>query len=53
MRLIARFKTYINSKKISIPYIIVIIGLALMPLIHYSWIISMIVCLFLKEDEID
>ena len=53
MRLIARFETYINSKKISIPYLIVIIGLALMPLIHYSWIISMIACFFLKENEIN
>lgn len=53
MKLIARFKTYINSKKNSIPYLIVIIGMALMRLIHYSWIISMIACLFLKEDEIN
>ena len=52
MSLIARFKTYINNKKINIPFIIVIIGLALAPFINYSWIVSMIACLFLKEDEI-
>ena len=53
MSLIVKFKTYINNKKISIPFIIVIIGLALAPFIHYSWIVSMIACLFIKEDEID
>ena len=53
MRLIVKFKTYINNKKISIPFLIAIIGLALVTFIHYSWIVSMIACLFLKEDEID
>ena len=52
MSFIVKFKTYMNNKKISIPFLIVIIGLALAPFIH-SWIASMIACLFLKEDEID
>ena len=53
MSFIVKFKTYMNNKKISIPFLIVIIGLALAPFIHYSWIASMSACLFLKEDEID
>ena len=53
MNLTTQLKTYIKIKNISIPYVIVIIGLVVAPTISYSWIISMIACLFLKEDEID
>lgn len=45
--------TWINKKDIDIAFVIVLIGLALVPILHYSWIISIIACYFLKEDEIE
>lgn len=48
---LTKLKAYINKEN-SVAFVIVIIGLALMPLFHYSWIISMISCFFLKEDKI-
>ena len=53
MNLTTQLKTYINKNNISIPFIIYMIGMALIPIITYSWIISLIACLFIKEDEID
>lgn len=50
MSLVRKFKTYINNKEISIPYLTIIIGLALLPLFYYSWIESIIAC-FLKMSR--
>jgi hypothetical protein len=48
---LTQFKTYINKSNIDIPFLIIIAGLVLVPILHYSWIVSMITCVFLKEDD--
>ena len=50
MSLIEKFKTYTNDQKLYIPYIIAITGIVLAPFIHYSWIVTIIACLFIKEE---
>ncbi|MFD3157934.1 hypothetical protein ACFIJ5_13850 [Haloimpatiens sp. FM7330] len=51
MSLIVQINNYINENNIDIAFVIVIIGLVLTPFLDYSWIISIIASLFLKEDE--
>ena len=49
--LITQMKTYINKNNIDIAFVIVIIGLVFSTVFNYSWIISIIACLFIKKDE--
>ncbi|EET84722.1 hypothetical protein CcarbDRAFT_4830 [Clostridium carboxidivorans P7] len=42
--------TWIGKKDIDIAFVIVLIGIVISPIVHYSWIISIIACLFLKDD---
>ena len=51
MNLITQINTYINKNNIDIAFVIVIIGLVLSTVFNYSWIISIIACLFMKKDE--
>lgn len=53
MNLITQINTYINKNNIDIAFAIVLIGLVLVPVVPYSWIISIIACLFVREDEIE
>lgn len=50
MNLLKNINTYINKNNVDIAFVIFIIGLVLSPVINYSWIISIIACLFIKED---
>lgn len=50
MNLLKKINTYINKNNIDIAFAIVIIGLVLSSVINYLWIISIIACLFIKED---
>lgn len=43
---------WINKKDSDIAFVVVLIGIVLSPILHYSWIISIIACLFIKEDKI-
>jgi len=51
MNLITQMKTYINKNNIDIAFVIVIIGLVFSTVFNYSWIISIIACLFIKKDK--
>ena len=51
MNLITQINTYINKNNIDIAFVIVVIGLVLSTVFDYSWIISIIACLFMKKDE--
>lgn len=51
MNLIKQMNTYVNKNNIDIAFVIVVIGLVLSTVFYYSWIISIIACLFMKKDE--
>lgn len=43
---------WMNKNNIDVAFVIALIGILLSLILQYSWVISIIACLFLKEDEI-
>jgi hypothetical protein len=44
-------KQYVERKNIDIAFTFVILGLLLSAFIKYSWIICILACIFIKEEE--
>lgn len=48
---IKTIQQYLNKNNTDIAFLIVLLGILASPFIEYSWVVSLIACFFIKEDE--
>ena len=51
MTVIRNIQHYLKKSNIDIAFLIVILGIFMSPFIEYSWIVSIVACFFIKEDD--
>lgn len=44
---------YLNANNIDIAFLIALLGMFISPFISYAWVIAIIACFFIKEDNDD
>lgn len=48
---IKKIKEYLNKTHTDIAFVIVLMGLFLSAFISYAWVVSILACFFIKEDQ--
>ena len=48
---IKNIQQYLNKTNTDIAFLIVILGILMSPFIKYAWVVSMLACFFIKEEE--
>ncbi|GAA0227751.1 hypothetical protein J2Z43_001996 [Clostridioides mangenotii] len=51
MTYIKRMQLYLNRKNIDIAFVFVMLGIIMSSFFANAWIISLLACLFIKDDE--
>ncbi len=51
MASIKSIQQYLNKNNIDIAFVFVILGILMSSFINYAWIVSMMACLFIKDEK--